>query len=587
MKAAGFIIRLTLVCALWIPSAYSQQPAQAGIGVLRLSSSTPSSGNQQLQLFNFTGPTNCDQVTYTVCDNLTITNWTLVVKYTDLTGSHTSTFTDTGSDNIAPHDNLLGPYTGQVNNPWTFDESCTSGTCPPFDTVITQVTFTGTIGSSNPTVLNVKSSGSTSSFFASPTITVQYTPQIASSDSGVVVYDPIPLQVNAAVSPALQLSATGLDLGHVWVYQSGQSSSVTITNAGTASLHIQNIVTTPSSFTDQLGSCALAVAPGATCTFSVAFKPGAQGPATGTIAIYSDAPGSPHSLSVSGQGIDLALTLTRPTRPTRSGANLVKVGEAAEFQVELSSNAIGEPVSLFCSNPPPGTTCSVNPSQLLLSGRSDTVTVVLAKGSAVSGQRPSAATTPEGMYTMTVTARTAGGSRSIALPVQVASQDETANSAGSPAQRLPASTAAPAGQSDQPPPPTVAVVPTPPALSGPDAVAGRSPQELTLELHSDKSLTRPGDLVTFVATLKSVGDSAHGEVVFHSGDQLLGKATLDEKGIATFTTSLLPVGKHSITATYAAGPGSPEVSSPAVVHTVQTSTTGAPPANANKGKERE
>lgn len=583
MKQVAFIIRLTLVCALWIASAYPQQPAQARIGVLRLSSSTPSPGNQQLQLFNFTGPTNCDQVTYTVCDNLTITNWTLVVKYTDLAGPHTSTFTATATDNISPHDNLLGPYTGQANNPWTFDESCTSGTCPPFDTVITQVTFTGTVGASNPTVLNVKSSGSTSSFFASPTITVQYTPQMASSENGVVVYDPIPLVVSAAVFPAVQLSTTSLDLGGVWVRQSGQPNNITITNPGTASLHIQSIVATPSSFTDQPGTCALAVAPAASCTFTAAFSPGSQGPATGTITIYSDAPDSPHLISVSGQGIDLALALTRTGRPTRSGANLVKVGEAAEFQLGLSSNAIGETVSLFCGNPPPGTTCSVVPSQLLLGGRSDTATVILTSGTAVSARQPSAVTNPEGLYTMTVTARTRGGSRSIALPVQLTDQpDETPNSAVSKSQQLPA----PASPGDQPPP-TLAVAPTPPPSPGASDAAQRSPRAITLELHSGKSLTHPGDLVTFMATVKSAADPAHGEVVFHLGDQWLGKATLDEKGVATFTTSLLPVGKHSITATYAAGPGASEVSSPAVVQTVEAAATGGPPANANKGKERQ
>ena len=576
MKAAAIIPRLILICALWIPSAYAQQPAQARIGVLRLSSSTPSSGNQQLQLFNLTGPTNCDQVTYTVCDNLTITNWTLVVKYTNLTGPHTSTFTATASDNIAPHDNLLGPYSGQANNPWTFDESCTSGTCPPSDTVITQVTFTGTIGSSNPTVLNVQSSGNTGSFFASPTITAQYTPQISSSDNGVVVYDPIPLQVTSAAFPGLQLSATSLDLGKVWLHQKGQSSSVTITNAGTGTLHVQDIVP-PSSFTDDLGSCALAVAPGASCTFSVAFTPGSQGSATGNIAIYSDAPGSPHSLSISGTGIDLALALTRPGRPSRSGANLVKVGAASRFQVKLSSNAAGETVTLSCSDPPPGTSCSVDPSQFVLSGGSDTATVVLTARSAGTGQKPSATT---GLYTMSVTARTAGGSRSLALPVEVGTQEyEAVSATGSPAPRLPASTGEPT-RSDQSPPP-IAVVPSPTGLGG-----RRSSQESTLALHADKPLTHPGDLVTFVATVKSDGAPAHGEVLFHAGAELLGKATLDEKGVATFTTSLLPVGKHSISATYAAGTGSPEVSSPAVVHTVQEATPGGAPPNENK-EERE
>ena len=56
-------------------------------------------------------------------------------------------------------------------------------------------------------------------------------------------------------------------------------------------------------------------------------------------------------------------------------------------------------------------------------------------------------------------------------------------------------------------------------------------------------------------------------------------------GTATFATPLLPVGKHSITAMYAAGPGTIEGSSPAVVHTVQTATAGGAPADAKKRKD--
>lgn len=194
-------MRLTkgLLALAVVLASVSLSATTVDIGQLQLFSNTPSSGNQQIQLFNMTG-SNCDD-TFVVCSNLNIINWTLAVEYNYLGGPTQSlTFTAGPADAIGPYDVNADPYTGQAGNPWTFDESCMSGTCPPFDTVITQITFTGSIGTSDPILLNNLHGAPATSFFASPTFTVHYYPQTSQVDLGnnQAYYEAVDLLVNSS-----------------------------------------------------------------------------------------------------------------------------------------------------------------------------------------------------------------------------------------------------------------------------------------------------------------------------------------------------------------------------------------------------
>jgi len=170
----------------------SLSAATVSIGQLYLLSETPSYGNQSLAVFNSTG--SCDGSFSFVCDNINISNWTLTVDFTNSGGPQTQVLTPTGPGDV------IGPGSFYSPPSWTFDQSCTSGSCPPFDTTITKVIFTGSIGSVNPTVLNVLLSpgGSSSTFFASNTFTVEYTPVlVVDSASGYVYSDPVDILVNS------------------------------------------------------------------------------------------------------------------------------------------------------------------------------------------------------------------------------------------------------------------------------------------------------------------------------------------------------------------------------------------------------
>jgi RHS repeat-associated protein len=92
-----------------------------------------------------------------------------------------------------------------------------------------------------------------------------------------------------------------------------------------------------------------------------------------------------------------------------------------------------------------------------------------------------------------------------------------------------------------------------------------------------------GQAVTFTATVTSGGNPVTtGTVSFTEGSTVLGTGTLNSSGHASFTTSTLAVGNHSVTAGYAGGGNySPSTSAPLLqsVNTDPTTTTLTSSAN--------
>ena len=78
-----------------------------------------------------------------------------------------------------------------------------------------------------------------------------------------------------------------------------------------------------------------------------------------------------------------------------------------------------------------------------------------------------------------------------------------------------------------------------------------------------------GQSVTFTATVSSVAGIPTGKVYFKDGSATLGSGILNASGVATFSTSLLPVGTHSITAVYVGDNNYNGSTSPAITQTVK------------------
>lgn len=135
--------------------------------------------------------------------------------------------------------------------------------------------------------------------------------------------------------PALGLSPAGLDFGSQTINTASTTRPVTVSSAGTAPLSIAAIVASGDfNFT----GCAtpLTLAPGANCTLAIKFLPTADGPRTGAIDISSNAPGSPHAVALTGNGIFAPVPAISAT-PSSVNLGSIVVGTSATARVAISN----------------------------------------------------------------------------------------------------------------------------------------------------------------------------------------------------------------------------------------------------------
>jgi hypothetical protein len=116
------------------------------------------------------------------------------------------------------------------------------------------------------------------------------------------------------VQPAVTLSVSSLTFGNQLVNTTSSAQTFTITNSGTADLNISKIGlsgTNASVFAFTTASqLPITVAAGASTSVNVTFAPAAQGNQSATLSITSNAPGSPHTVSLTGTGVQPILTLS-------------------------------------------------------------------------------------------------------------------------------------------------------------------------------------------------------------------------------------------------------------------------------------
>jgi 6-phosphogluconolactonase (cycloisomerase 2 family) len=107
-------------------------------------------------------------------------------------------------------------------------------------------------------------------------------------------------------APAVTFVPGSLDFGTVTQGTSSTPMNVTVTNQGTAALHIANVAIGGAnagdfSFSDP--ACGSAIPIGASCIITVTFKPLAAGLRTASVGLTDDAPGSPQVINVTGNAI--------------------------------------------------------------------------------------------------------------------------------------------------------------------------------------------------------------------------------------------------------------------------------------------
>ncbi len=146
----------------------------------------------------------------------------------------------------------------------------------------------------------------------------------------------------AGVQPALTALNDPLDFGSENVDAASPNENVRIRNTGTSDLHVSGVTlggTDPGDFDITNIGCTTVV-PGDACNVRVRFRPTATGARSATVIFASDAPGSPHSATVTGFG----------TRPSFAAAPAAfgnrNVGEAGPDQDVTVTNGGDGPLAI-------------------------------------------------------------------------------------------------------------------------------------------------------------------------------------------------------------------------------------------------
>jgi hypothetical protein len=176
-------------------------------------------------------------------------------------------------------------------------------------------------------------------------------------------------------APSLTLSGSISDFGSLDSGFTSAAQSLTLTNSGNAPLNIRSTTTTGDFAATN--TCSASVAPNASCTVLITFKPTATGARTGLLTIVDDAISGEVMIALSGTGTTPSLTIAPPAGASTTAT--VTAGQTATYNLSITASAgAAGTATLSCSGVPANATCTISPSSLnLSSGANATFTVTV------------------------------------------------------------------------------------------------------------------------------------------------------------------------------------------------------------------
>ena len=116
-------------------------------------------------------------------------------------------------------------------------------------------------------------------------------------------------KINPQDAPALALSPQQVNFGNQPLNSASDPATITLTNEGSAPLNISGI-TVSGDFAQSSNNCGTMLpAGGSTCTLQMTFAPSQLGQQVGEVSISDDSAGSPHQVTVTGNGVFAAGSL--------------------------------------------------------------------------------------------------------------------------------------------------------------------------------------------------------------------------------------------------------------------------------------
>jgi hypothetical protein len=142
--------------------------------------------------------------------------------------------------------------------------------------------------------------------------------------------------------PAVTLSPPSLNFGTELVGTSSAPQNVILTSIGSDTVNLDSIAA--STNFSQRNNCGSSLAPGASCTITVKFKPSSPG-TQGTVTITDNAPNSPQTVMLTGIGTVVTLSPTslnfaNQTVGTTSAPQTVTLTNHAQRALNISGDGI-------------------------------------------------------------------------------------------------------------------------------------------------------------------------------------------------------------------------------------------------------
>ena len=220
-------------------------------------------------------------------------------------------------------------------------------------------------------------------------ISVTFTPTASGTRAGVLTVNddaqgaPHTIALSGsgmAIVASVALTPSSLAFSEVVLGRTSAAQIATLTNVGAASVTISSVQVTGDF--SQTNNCQGPLAVGSSCTLNVSFTPTATGSRTGVLTVNDSATGSPHTVQLSGSGMDFGLTGSPQSTTVNRGANAVFTVTATPLGGTFSNQ-----IQFTCSGPPTGSTCSASPASVTPGLAAASVSVTVTTFSA-SSQAP-------------------------------------------------------------------------------------------------------------------------------------------------------------------------------------------------------
>ncbi len=179
--------------------------------------------------------------------------------------------------------------------------------------------------------------------------------------------------------PQVNLTPTDLDFGAQLILAASPAQTVTLTNTGASPLMI--LTTASSDAFPHTHTCPAALLPGEACALAVSFRPLTTGGHTGVLTLTTDAPGSPHTVALSGIGVAPELHIQKIAVPD---SNIAYHG-VVSYAIQLDNSGSVDAVDVWLTDTLPSNVTFLNWIPAQPPGATRTGNVITWRGTVAAG----------------------------------------------------------------------------------------------------------------------------------------------------------------------------------------------------------